>query len=78
MNRLFRNVGIGLILVGALLVLAWAVEPLRLIWPRIRGLPIPIQVGVVAGILGMAVLMGSLISERIRDREADEKLRNDF
>ena len=78
MNRLFRNVGIGLILVGAVLVLAWAIEPLRLIWPWIRGLPLPIQIGVAAGILGMAVLLGSLISERIRDREADEKLRDDF
>jgi hypothetical protein len=78
MNRLFRNVGIGLILMGAVLVLVWAIEPLRLIWPWIRGLPLPVQIGVTAGILGVAVLLGSLISERIRNREADQKLRNDF
>jgi hypothetical protein len=78
MNRLFRNVGIGMILLGSVLVLAWAVEPIRLIWPWIRGLPLPLQIGVVAATLGVTVLLGSLISERIREREADQKLRDDF
>ena len=78
MNRLFRNMGIGLILLGSVLVLAWAVEPIRLIWPWIRGLPLPLRIGVFAATVGVTVLLGSLVSERIREREADKKLRDDF
>lgn len=78
MIQMLRNVGFGLIVLGILLVLVWAIEPLRMIWPWIRGLPWPIRVGVVAAALGLAVLLGSMISERIREREADKKLRDEF
>lgn len=78
MNRLFRNVGFGLIAIGILLILAWAIEPIRLFWPWIRGLPLPIQIGALAAILGLAVLLVSLISERVREREGDQKLRDEF
>jgi ABC-type transport system involved in cytochrome c biogenesis permease subunit len=78
MNQLIRNVGFGLIIVGILLVLAWAIEPVRMFWPWIRGLPLPLQIGFGAAVLGMAVLLSSLISERIRDREKDRELRDEF
>ncbi len=78
MNHLLRNVGFGLIVLGIVMVLAWAIEPLRMIWPWIRGLPLPIQIGVLAATVGLAVLLGSLISERIREREADRSLRDDL
>ena len=78
MKRMLRNVGFGLIAVGAVLFLFWAIEPLRMIWPWIRGLPLLIRIGLVAAAVGLTVLMGSLISERIRDREADRRLRDEF
>ena len=78
MNRLLRNVGFGLIILGIVLVLVWAIEPLRMVWPWIRGLPLPIRVGVIAAAIGISALFGSLVSERIRDREADKQLRDEY
>ena len=78
MNRLFRTAGFGLIILGALLVLAWAIEPLRMIWPWLRALPLPIRVGVIAAALGLALLMGSLITERIGERGKDKELLDEF
>jgi hypothetical protein len=78
MISLLRNVGIGLIVLGTVLLLFWAVEPLRMVWPWIRGLPLPIRIGVIAAAIGLAILLGSLISERIRDREADKELRDEY
>lgn len=78
MNQLLRNSGIGLIFLGIVLVLFWAIKPLRMIWPWIRGFPLPIRIGVLAAAVGLAVLIGSLISERLRDRKADQQLRDEF
>ena len=78
MNRLLRNVGFGLIVLGVVLTLVWTIEPLRMIWPWMRGLPLLIRIGVIAAAVGFAVLLGSLISERIRESEADKHLRDDL
>jgi hypothetical protein len=78
MNNLLRIVGFGLMIGGAVLVLIWAIEPFRIVWPWLLQLPILIRIGVVAGTLGLAILMGTLISERIRNRDADRDLRDDF
>lgn len=78
MNNLLRNVGFGLMIGGVLLVLFWAIEPLRVVWPWLLQLPILIRIGVVAGTLGLAILMGSLISERIGNRDADRELRDEY
>lgn len=74
MTQLLRNAGIGLILLGLALVLLWAIEPLRMFWPWVRGLPLPVRIGGGAAVLGFAVLLGSLIGERIRERGADKDL----
>lgn len=74
MTNLLRNAGIGLIVLGVVSIVVWAVEPLRMIWPWIRGLPLPIRIGVIAAVLGFSVLLGSLIAERIRDSEKDKEL----
>jgi hypothetical protein len=78
MNRLFRTVGFGLVILGVLLILGWAIEPIRMIWPWLRALPLPIRIGVVAAGLGLAMLLGSLISERIGEREKDKELLDEF
>jgi hypothetical protein len=63
---------------GVVMVLIWAIKPLRILWPWLLQLPLVLRVGLVAGILGLAVLIGSLISERIRDREHEEYLKDEF
>lgn len=74
MTRLLRITGFLLIGTGALVLLVWAIRPLRFIWPALLALPPAIQIGVAVAGLGMVVLMGSLIAERIGDREADRRL----
>ncbi len=74
MTRLLRITGFLLIGSGALVLLVWAIRPLRFIWPALLALPPAILIGIAVAGLGMVVLMGSLIAERIGDREADRRL----
>lgn len=76
--RLLRNIGFGLIALGVVLILAWLIEPLRVVWPWLMQLALPFRIGVLAAALGLAVIMTSLISERIRERESDKHLLDDF
>ena len=50
------------------MLLVWMIEPLRFIWPWLRALPWPIQFGFVISVLGLLILMGSLIWERLEER----------
>ena len=77
MTRLLRITGFLLIGGGALVLLVWAIRPLRAIWPWLMELPPAIQIGMGAAGLGLVVLMGSLIAERIEEREADRRLLED-
>ena len=77
MTRLLRITGFLLIGSGVLVLLVWAIRPLRHIWPWLLELPPAIQIGIGAAALGLIVLMASLIAERIGEREADRKLRDD-
>ena len=78
MMDLMRRAGFGLMLVGVVLVVVWAIRPLGFIWPWIRGLPLLIRIGVLAAVVGIAVLLGSLVYERIRERDKDKALREDL
>ena len=78
MSRLLRTVGFGLIVLGVLMLVVWAVEPLRMVWPWVRGLPPLVRAGVIAAVVGFAVLLGSLIAERIRERASDAALRDEL
>lgn len=78
MNRLLRNLGFGLMVGGAVMILIWAIKPLRLVWPWLLQLPVVLRIGVFAGALGLAVLLGSVIAERISDSEGDAELRDEF
>ncbi|MDE2762584.1 MAG: hypothetical protein OXQ94_08110 [Gemmatimonadota bacterium] len=77
MTRLLRITGFLLIGAGALVILVWAIRPLRAIWPWLIALPPAIQIGIGVAALGLVVLMASLIAERIGEREADRALRED-
>lgn len=77
MTRVLRITGFLLIGAGLLVLLVWAIRPLRLIWPWLMGLPLAVRIGIGAATVGMVVLMASLIAERIGEREADRKLMED-
>ncbi len=78
MIRLIRTTGFLLIVAGILVIVVWLIEPLREalleLWPKLRQLPIPIQVGAALAALGLLILMVSLIWERFADRENDRTL----
>jgi hypothetical protein len=77
MIRSIRVFGFLLIGVGVLVLLTWVITPLRALWPWFRALPLAIQIGIGVALLGLLVLMGSLIAERIADRERDRSLLED-
>lgn len=77
MIRLTRIFGIGLMAFGAILLLTWLIEPLRFLWPWFRSLPVSIQVGLGAAGAGLSLLMGSVVWERLEDRQSDRKLLTD-
>ena len=70
MNRLVR-------ITGALVILTLLIEPLRQIWPFLRSLPWPIQLGLAMAAIGLVVVMGTLIWERLEERESDRSLADD-
>ena len=77
MIRLIRITGYLLMGVGAALLLAWFIKPLRFVWPWLRQLPWPIQAGFVIAVVGLLLLAGSLLWGRMEDAEQDRALLDD-
>ncbi|HUT24026.1 MAG TPA: hypothetical protein VM492_06780 [Sumerlaeia bacterium] len=77
MIRLIRIFGFLLIAAGGVVLLTWLVKPLRFLWPWLRALPWPIQLGLAAAAAGFLLLLASLIWERFEEREQDRSLRDD-
>ena len=77
MTRLVRIVGFLLIIAGALVLASYLIEPLQDLWPWFRQLPTPIQIGLGIAAFGFVLLLGSVIWERLEDREKDRGLLDD-
>ncbi len=77
MIRLIRIVGLMFMGAGAVLLLVWFIKPLRFVWPWLRQLPWPIQAGVAIAAIGLLLLSGSIIWERLEDMEGDRSLHDD-
>ena len=77
MIRLIRIMGVLMMATGVIILLAWFIKPLRAIWPWLLKLPWPIQVGLAAAAIGFLLLLGSLIWERLEEREKDRTLLDD-
>ncbi len=77
MMRLVRITGFLMIVAGAVVILTWLIEPLREIWPFLRSLPWPIQLGLSMAAIGLLVVLGTLIWERMEERESDKSLVDD-
>lgn len=78
MIRLTRIIGLMCMGAGALLLLIWLIKPLRFLWPWLRELPWPIQAGVAIAAIGLLLLSGSILWERLEDAEHDKSLRDDY
>ncbi len=78
MIRLIRITGFLLIVAGAIVLATWLIEPLRGVWPWIRQLPWPIQLGFAMAGAGLLLLLASLLWERWEDREQDAALRDEL
>ena len=74
MIRLLRIVGFLMIGAGAFLVALWAIGPLRFLWPWFRALPWPVQAGLGAAGLGLVLILGTVLWERLEQRDQDRDL----
>ena len=74
MIRLVRILGILLIVVGALILLAYLIEPLRMLWPLLLSLAWPIRVGLAAAAVGLLVLFGSVLWERMEEHQHEREI----
>lgn len=74
MIRLLRILGFLLIVAGIVVLLTWLIEPFRAVWPWLAMLPLPIKIGIAVAAAGFLLLLGSLIWERLEEREHDRSL----
>ena len=77
MIKLFRWMGYLLIAGGCITLVTVVLPSLHKMYLFIRGFSIPVQIGLVAAVLGLLILMASLIWERIQERPIDRSLRDD-
>ena len=81
MIQFLRILGGVLMGIGALVILAWLIKPLRQVLPTIydgfRSLPGAIQFGLVIAAIGFVLLISSLIWERLEDRKQEGSLLDD-
>lgn len=74
MIRVVRITGFLMVAAGALVILAWLYEPLRELWPLLRSLPWPVQLGLAMAGLGLLIVLASLLWERMENRASDREL----
>ena len=78
MIQFIRILGVLLMAIGALVIVAWLIKPLRQAMPVIydgfRSLPGAIQFGLVIAAVGFLLLISSLIWERLEDRKQEGQL----
>jgi len=77
MTHSVRLFAFALLGTAAVIFLTYMIPPLRAIWPYFRTLPGAIQFGIGAAFFGFALLIVSLIMERVSEHDYNEKLRDD-
>jgi len=74
MTRLVRVLGYLLIGAGALVLGSYFFEPLQRLWLVFLALPWPIRIGLGIAGVGLLLILGSMIWERIEERDSDRDL----
>ena len=81
MTQFVRILGGMLMAIGALVILAWLIKPLREVMPMVydgfRALPGAVQIGLVMAAVGFLLLISSIIWERLEDRKREGRLLDD-
>jgi len=71
-----RVIGVLMIALGVLIPVAYVIKPLRLLFDFFMSLAGPLQVAFSLAAVGLILLISSLISERISDRNAEGSLKD--
>ena len=81
MIQFVRVLGVVLMAIGALVIVAWLIKPLRqalpVVYDGFRALPGAIQFGLIIAAVGFVLLISSLIWERLEDRKREGRLHDD-
>ena len=81
MIRLLRVLGIVLVVIGAVVILTWLIEPLRELVPFLidgfQELPVAVQIGLIIAAIGFTILFSSIVWERLEDRKSEGSLLDD-
>lgn len=70
-----RRIGVGMMVLGAIVIILYAVPSFRWIWLWFKTLPGPIRFGLGVSAVGLVILFLNLLRERWTDRHADRALR---
>ena len=74
MISVLRITGFLLIGLGAVIAGSYLIRPLRMLWPWLLALPLPIQIGGVIAGVGLLILCATIIWERYENYDEDRKL----
>ena len=74
MISVLRITGFLLIGLGAVIASSYLIRPLRMLWPWLLALPLPIQIGGVIAGVGLLILCATIIWERYENYDEDRKL----
>ena len=77
MTQFVRIVGFLLVVVGALILASYLIEPLRAVWPWLLQLPLPVRIGLGLAAVGLVLVAGSVIHERLQALPEEKGLLED-
>ena len=77
MNKPIRVLAYALLGTAAVIFVSYVIPPLRANWPFFKTLPGAMQIGIGAGFFGLALLIVSLVVERIEEGDYNKSLRDD-
>ncbi len=73
--RTMRIVAVALMFVGLLLLATYFVSPLRIFWIWFRAWPLPLQIGSAIAAMGLAILLTTMVVDRVMKRKYDTELK---
>lgn len=71
--KVFSKVGLAIFCAGILTLIGYGLYKLLAILIRSSSFPLIVRLGIIGVILGLALILASLIAERIRSSEEEEE-----